>query len=282
LRISHRRAFATGLLWIVPLLLASLVTVSGCGRSRETAEEHRKLSLRLEHTPPGKVPAGQDVEIQALVRSSLENPRLQAWLRLVGDEEDVRIPMTLQENGEARGTIPGHERGVVLRYVIEARDAAGLLVTLPRDAEDGAAFTLTFIGQNSRVLGAVSILSAVLGVLLYLGAGAAAVQSLRGRMSVGPAGLLGGLGALLIVVGLVIVGGIHALRLTGHAWPGSPLFLAASRTDLGIVTLLWIVTLILGRRTLLEEASEADVVRERTFSSAAVGLAVLLILLTLF
>lgn len=282
MRISGQQAFTAGLSWILLILLLAAFALSGCGRSRDTAEEHRKLSLRLEHRPPGRVPAGQEVDIQALVRSSLENPRLQAWLRLVGDEEDVRIPMTLQENGEAHGTIPGHERGVVLRYVIEARDAAGLLVTLPRAADDGAAYELKFIGPNSRVLGAISILSAICGVLLYLGAGAASVQSLRGRMSVGPAGLLGGLGAVAIVLGLIIIGGVHALRLTGNAWPGSPLFFAASRTDLALVTLLWIATLAVGRRTLLEEASAEDVVRERTFSAASVGLAALLILLTLF
>ena len=123
MRTSDERPLESILFRMVPVFLLSALMISGCGGSQDTAEEHRKLSLRLEHRPPGSVPAGQEVEIRALVRSSLENARLQAWLRLVGDGEDVRIPMTLEDGGEARGTIPGHERGDVLRYVIEARDA---------------------------------------------------------------------------------------------------------------------------------------------------------------
>jgi hypothetical protein len=111
----------------------------------------------------------------------------------------------------------------------------------------------------------------VLGTLLFLGAGAAGVQNLRGRMSAGPAGLLGGAGAAVTLVGLLLIGAVHAYQLTGRPWPGSPIFLAISRGDLAIVTALWIANLVLGRSILLDEDVGSPPQGERRFAAVAVA-----------
>jgi hypothetical protein len=262
------------------LVTASLV---GCGGDRDAVEQHRRLSLRVEHVPPGRAEAGREAEIHARILSSLESPRLEAWLRIVdGQGEDERIPLVIGPEGTAIGHLPGRPRGTVVRYVIEARDAAGLVVALPRGAADGKSYQLRFEGSSSRLLGGISFLSVLLATLLYLGAGAAGVQSLRGQMSPGPAGMLGGFGAGIVVGGLFLLGGIHAWQLTGRPWPGDPVLFGLSRGDLGIVTLLWVVTLVLGRRVLLDEAPDGAAQGERAFAAAAVAGGALTLLFLLF
>lgn len=257
---------------VLSALLAGVIGLCaaiGCG-SRDSAEEHRRLSLRVEHRPPGRTPADSESEIHATVRSSLEAPRLEAWVRILGDreEDDEQIPLRISETGEAVAKLPAHSKGTVIRYVVEARDAAGLVVALPRGARDGKSYSLRYEGSSSRVLGGISWLSAVLGVLFFLGAGAAAAQALRGRMSVGPSAMLGGFGAAVVVLGLLVIGGIHALQLTGNPWPSRPVMFGISRAELGLVALLWVVNLILGRRLLLDEAADDHPPGQRAFAVA--------------
>jgi hypothetical protein len=262
--------------------LLALAVVPACSK-RDAAEEHRKLSLRLEHRPPGHADAGTDVELRARVHSSLEGPKLEAWARVLGgDEGDVRYPMEISDDGTAVCRIPGRPRGEELRYVIEARDAAGLVVALPRGVEEGRSYRLLFEGRSSRVLGGISFLSALLGALLFLGAGAAGVQCVRGRMSAGPAGLLGGLGAGAVIVGLLAVGAVHAYQVTGRPWPSSPLFLSLSRADLGLVALAWVLNLLLGRRVLLDEELGNAPTGERPFAVVAIAAAALTLALLIF
>ena len=257
--------------------------MAGCGSNRESAEEHRKLSLRVEHLPPVRVHAGEEVEMHASIRSSLEGAKLEAWVRVLRPgEDDERIPFRIASDGNAVAHLPASERGTVLRYVIEAKDAAGLVVSLPRGSQDGESYTLRFEGPSSWLLGGISFLSALFGTLLLLGAGAAAAQCLRGRMSAGPAGMLGGLGAVLIVGGLLLLGGIHAYQVTGRPWPTAPLFLSLSRGDLALVAFAWILALILGRRVLLDEEPDGVARGERTLAIAGVAAGALLLLLMLF
>jgi hypothetical protein len=265
----------------VPLLLVLAAALSSCS-DRDVVEEHRRLSLRLEHRPPETAVAGQDLEIHALITSSLESPKTEAWVRLVGDpENEKRISMEIASSGEAVGRIPARPRGEEIRYVIEARDAAGLVVALPRGIEDGRSYRVRFEGSGSALLGAVSFLSALGGLLLYLGAGAAGLQALRGRMSPGPAGLLGATGAAVVIVGLLLLGGIHAWQ-TGRPWQSTPVLFALSRGDLGIVTLGWVLNLFLGRRALLDEDSQGARRGEHPFAVGAVFAAGLCVLLLVF
>jgi hypothetical protein len=265
---------------LVALLM--LATLSACS-PRDAVEEHRKLSLRLEHRPPAHAVAGEDAEIRARIQSSLEGPRIEAWVRILHDEgEDERIALTMGADGEARGTIPARPRGTELRYVVEARDAAGLVVSLPKGSDEGRAYRLRFQGSSSRVLGGISWLAAVAGTLLFVGAGAAGFQTIRGRMSAGPAGLLGGAGAAIVVLGLLLLGALHAYRLTGHPWPGTPIFLSLSRGDLAVVTALWIANLVLGRSILLDEDVGSAPRGERRFAVIAVAAGALALLMTLF
>ncbi|MGQ0721820.1 MAG: hypothetical protein ACT4PE_09640 [Candidatus Eiseniibacteriota bacterium] len=270
-----RSPFATVLLLAAALLPA-------CSPN-DVVEEHRRLSLRLEHRPPEKAQAGEDLEIHALITSSLEAPRTEAWVRLVGDpENEKRIAMKIASSGEAVARIAAHPRGEEIRYVIEARDAAGLVVALPKGIEKGESYRVRFEGSGSALLGAISFLSAVSGLLLYLGAGAAGAQALRGRMSAGPAGLLGATGAAVVTLGLLVVGGIHAWQITGRPWPSSPVLLALSRGDLGIVTLGWVLNLFLGRRALLDEDAQGGRRGEHPFAVGAVAAAGLTVLLLVF
>lgn len=257
--------------WLVPLLLMlTLGAVSACGPDTDTAEEHRRLSLRVEHDPPGRHPAGENAPIRADINSSLERPRLEAWIRLVGSEPEVRIPLRITEDGEAVGEIAAGERGDKVRYVIEARDAAGLVVALPKGADDGKAYELRFEGPSSPILGGIAWLSTLLAILFYLGAGLAGIQCLRGQMSPGPAGMLGGFGVAVAVAGLFLIGGIHAFQLTGKPWPSTPLWMSLSRADLALVTALWVLTLVLGRAVLLDEAPDGTASGERAFATAGV------------
>ena len=268
----------------VTALLAILLpfALAGCSGNGDTVEQHRRLSLRIEHVPPRRADAGQDAEIRARIQSSLESPRLEAWVRILTGEEEERVRLEIGPDGEAVGQLPGQPRGTVVRYVIEARDAAGLVVSLPRGAADGKSYRLRFEGNSSGLLGGISFLSVLLGTALYLGAGVAGAQSLRGRMSPGPAGMLGGFGAAIVVGGLFLLGGIHAWQLTGRPWPGDPVLFGLSRGDLGIVTLLWIVTLALGRGVLLDEAPDGAAQGERAFAAAAVVGGALTLLFLLF
>lgn len=267
----------------VRLVLAVLaIACSGCTEG-DLAEEQVKLFLRIEHLPPGRANADEDVTLRAIIESSLEGPKLEAWVRIEGETgQDERVPLEIGEGGVATATIPGRPRGTVLRYVIEARDAAGLVVALPQGAETGEAYKLRFTGQSSRLLGAISFGSAVVGVVLFLGAGAAGVQGLRGRMSAGPAGMLGGFAVILVVGGLLIVGAVHARQVTGKLWPDTPLLLALSRGDLALISLAWVGNLVVGRRLLLDEEPEGASRGERMFSGVAVLLAILLVGATLF
>ncbi len=286
--------------WLLAGWIVATLSVLGCGANRDSAEEHRKLSLRIEHRPPIHAPAHEDVEIRALVQSSLDAPRMEAWVRVVapevegdaaaeGDEDtaeapaptDVRIALRIESDGQALALIPGRAKGEVVHYVIEARDAAGLVVSLPRGADEGRTYELRFEGSSPRVLGATSYLSAILAALFWIGAGGAAFQNMRGRMSAGPAGLLGGTGLLFAVVGLGIVGGIHAFLVAGSPFPSTPLFLNLSRGDLFLVGLLWIANLVVGRRVLLDEAPEGSPRGERLLSTVAVVGGVLTILLAI-
>jgi hypothetical protein len=264
-------------------VLALMLSGSGCLSDGDTAEEHRKLSLRIEHLPPSRALAGEEVELSARVQSSLEGPRIEAWVRVLGDDGgEEKIDLELSADGEAVARIPGGERGEVVRYVIEAKDAAGLVVALPRNAEDGRYYTLRFEGPSSRILGGISFVSALLAALLYVGAGAAAVQNLRGRMSVGPAGLLGGLAAILVIVGLFVLGGVHAFQVTGRPWPGDATVFALSRGDLAIVTLLWAGNIGLGRRVLLDDEPDGAPRGERGFAVTGVVAAILTIFFAIF
>jgi hypothetical protein len=267
------------------LFLAALaVMLSGCSQG-DLAEEHVKLFLRIEHLPPDRAKADEDVVLRAIIESSLEGPKLEAWIRIEGvgeNGQDERIPLEIGESGVASATVPGRPRGTVLRYVIEARDAAGLVVSLPQGAEDGRAYTLRFTGEASRLLGGISFVSAILGAVLFLGAGAAAAQSLRGRMSPGPAGMLGAFAVVLVVVGLLLVGAVHARQVTGRFWPDTPLLMALSRGDLAIISLAWIGNLVVGRRLLLDEEPEGASRGEKMFAGIAVLLALFLIGATLF
>jgi hypothetical protein len=273
---------------ISPLVLSILVALAvpmlgGCGGKRDTAEEHRKLSLRIEHLPPRRSAAGEEVELSARVQSSLDGPKLEAAVTVLEPEGERRHPLPLAEDGSGALTLPGLDRGEVLRYYIEARDAAGLVVTLPPRASEGNVYELRFEGSSYRLLGGTSHLSAVLATLLFVGAAAAAAQNLRGRMSAGPAGMLGGFGLLLAVVGLFLIGGIHATLVTGRPWPSSPLFLSLTRGDLGIVSLIWAATLLFGRNVLLDETPEGGAPQgERLFSIAALAAGILTIGLALF
>lgn len=266
-----------------PLLaLLALAVLSACSR-QDAVEEHRKLSLRLEHRPPARAVADEAAEIRARIQSSLEGPRIEAWVRVLDDAgEDERIAMTIGGDGEARGTIPARPRGTELRYVVEARDAAGLVVSLPKGSDEGRTYRLRFEGRSSRVLGGISWLGAVAGALLFAGAGAAGLQNLRGRMSAGPAGLLGGAGAAIVLVGLLLVGALHAYQLTGRPWPGTPVFLAMSRGDLAIVTALWIANLVIGRSILLDEDVGSPPRGERRFAAIAAVGGALTVLMALF
>ncbi|MBZ0269423.1 hypothetical protein K8I85_14810 [bacterium] len=249
------------------LLCACVAAVAGCGSHRDSAEEHRRLSLRVEHRPPVRTPAGEEAEIHALVRSSLEAPRLEGWIRILGTEgQEKRIPLKIGETGDAVAHLPAHPRGTVLRYVVEAQDAAGLVVALPRGARDGNSYALRYEGSSSVVLGGIAWISALAATLLFLGAGAAAVQTLRGRMSAGPAAMLGGFGAAATILGVLAIGGVHAFQLTGQPWPPRPVLFAMTRADLGILALVWILNLALGRRLLLDEAPEDAPPGQRAFA----------------
>lgn len=271
-----------------PLLAGSLVALLALAvlpscSPRDAVEEHRKLSLRLEHRPPARATAGEDAEIRARIQSSLEGPKIEAWVRILNDSgEDERIPLVIGSDGEAHATIPAQPRGTEIHYVIEARDAAGLVVSLPKGAAQGRSYHLRFQGKSSRVLGGISWLSAALGTLLFLGAGVTGVQSLRGRMSTGPSGLLGGAGAAIVLFGLLLIGAIHAYQVTGRPWPGTPLFFSLSRGDLAIVTALWIANLFLGRSVLLDEDVGSAPRGERRFAAMAVAGAALTLLLAIF
>jgi hypothetical protein len=265
---------------LLPWLLA-LMVLGSCGR-QDTVEEHRKLSLRLEHRPPVSVPANEPVDLRATVQSSLEGPKIEVWVRILGadgaDGADEILPFTLSGT-EARCVLPARPKGGEVRYVIEARDAAGLIVTLPRGADEGRFYQLRFEGRNSRVLGFLAFLSAAIGTLLYLGAGLAGFQCVRARMSAGPAGLLGGLGVAVTIAGVFLIGGIHAFQVTGHLWPSAPVFFAITRSELGIVTLLWIANLVAGRRVLLDEDLGDTARSERPFALVAVVAAVVTLVL---
>jgi hypothetical protein len=274
----RRRVIRAGL----GLLLAVLVGANGCGDGRDVAEVHRRLSLRLEHHPPGRTLADKDAEIRARAQSSLEAPQLTAWVRIVEADDETRIPLRFVSSGDAVGRIPARHRGEVVRYVIEAKDAAGLVVTLPKDAREGKSYTLRFEGRSSPLLGATSLICAWLATLLFLGAGAAAVQALRGRLSVGPAGLLAGLAATLVLFGVLLVGGIHAFQITGKPWPSSPLILAMSRGDLALLALLWAGNLALGRRALMDEEPDGTRFDERIFATAGAAAGVLCLVFLLF
>lgn len=266
-----------------PVVLVLALLAAGCGGSRDSAEEHRRLSLRVEHQPPRRVVAGEEAEIRAIIRSSLEAPRLEAWVRVIQDDgTEDRIPLRITETGEAIGRLPAAPRGTVIRYVVEARDAAGLVVALPRGARDGRTYMLRYEGASSRLLGGLSWISALAGVLLFLGAGAASVQTLRGRMSVGPAGMLGAFGALAVILGLLVLGGIHAFQVTGRPWPSTPILLAVTRGELAVVAAIWVGNLVLGRRLLLDESPSELPTGQRGFAVAgavAGGLTVLFALI---
>jgi hypothetical protein len=237
----------------------------------------------VEHRPPGRVQAGEDAEIHAQIVSSLDTPRLEAWVRLVGaDGAEERIPLRIAEDGSAVGRIPARPRGTVLRYVVEARDAAGLVVSLPKGAREGATYSIQFAGRSSRVLAGISWLSAVLASALFLGAGAASAQALRGRMSVGPAGMLGGFGVVVAVGGLLLLGAIHAFQVTGRPWPSAPVILAISRGDLALVSAIWIANLVLGRRALLDEADDDTPRGQRGFAVAGAVAGALTLIFLLF
>ncbi len=288
---------------LVVLVLASL-SILGCGANRDTAEERRKLSLRIEHRPPTHSPAHEDVEIRALVQSSLDTPRMEAWVRVIAppatpddesgeeaDDEagaqapapppDRRIPLRIGTDGEAVAQIPGRAKGEVVHYVIEARDAAGLVVSLPRGADEGRTYALRFEGSSPRALGGISYLSAILATLFWIGAAAAGVQNLRGRMSAGPAGLLGGTGLLFAIVGLGILGSIHALLVTGTMLPPTSLWMNLGRGDLYFVGLLWIANLTVGRRVLLDESPDGSPSGERLLSAVAIAAGGLTIVLAI-
>jgi hypothetical protein len=269
---------------ILGLLFATLLLFVGSGcADRDLAEEHVKLFLRIEHLPPGRTQADEEVVLRAVIESSLDGSKLEAWVRIVGEgDTDERIRLQIAEGGVGSATVPGRPRGEVIQYVIEARDAAGLVVALPQGADEGKTYSLRFVGESSRILGAISFLSAVLAVVLFIGAGAAAVQNLRGRMSAGPAGMLGGFGVILVVVGLLLIGAIHARQVTGHFWPDTPVLLALSRGDLALVSLVWIGNLFVGRRLLLDEEPEGAPRGERAFAGIAALLAVVSIIALLF
>jgi hypothetical protein len=275
-RTSLRAAFG----FLVAVTLAASI---GCASNRDVSEVHRRLSLRLEHRPPQRVRAGQDAEIRARIESSLEQPQLSAWIRVIAkDGSEKKIPLEIVDSGDALGHIPGQPKGTTVRYVVEAKDAAGLVVSLPVGAKSGKTYTLHFEGNSSPLLGGTSLASAWLATLFYLGAGMACVQALRGRLSVGPAGLLAGLGALFTLVGVMVVGGIHALQVVGRPWPSGPLFLSMSRGDLALVTLVWAANLGLGRRALLEEEPDPSRLDERIFATAGAAAGVLTLLFLVF
>jgi hypothetical protein len=276
------RSFPTGLRSTCFALLALVATVPACSDG-DLAEEHVKLFLRIEHLAPEEVKADEDVTLRAIIESSLQGPKLEAWVRIVREgQTEERIPLEISADGVASAKIPGRPRGTVLHYVIEARDAAGLVVSLPQGAEDGKTYSLRFAGKSSRLLGGISFLSALLGFVFFLGAGAAGLQGLRGRMSAGPAGMLGGFGVFLVVAGVLFFGAIHAWQVTGKPWPDTPLFLALSRGDLALVALAWTGNLVAGRRLLLDEEPEGAPRGERLFAVIAALLAVVLVGAALF
>ena len=120
------RSFPTGLRSTCLALLSLVPVVPACSKG-DLAEEQVKLFLRIEHLAPGEVQAGEDVTLRAVIESSLQGPKLEAWVRIVRGEgeSDERIPLQISADGVATAKIQARPRGTVLRYVIEARDAAG-------------------------------------------------------------------------------------------------------------------------------------------------------------
>jgi hypothetical protein len=260
--------------------ILAVAGILGCGDKRETAEEHRRLSLRLEHVPLRRAAADEPVELRATIQSSLEGPRLEAWVRVLGDDKEERVSMRIGSGGEATATLPARPRGAEIRYVIEAQDAAGLVVTLPEDAENGDFYLVRIEGRSWRVLGGISSLAAFCATCLFLGAGLAGVQCLRGQMSAGPSGMLGGLAILTTIFGLFLIGGIHAFQVAGKPWPDSPVLFSLSRGDLALVSLFWALNLVLGRKSLLDPTPDGR--GERGFAAVSVAAGVILLLLLLF
>jgi len=274
-----RRREVVRALALFACLATSAGGLAGCGGDRDDVEVHRRLSLRLAHQPLARAPEGHQAEIRARIRSSLESPQLVAWIRVIeSDGSEKRVPMELLASGDAVGHIPGRRRGETVKYVIEAKDAAGLVVSLPEKARDGKTYALRFEGKSSPLLGGTSLLSAWLATFLFLGAGATSIQALRGRLSVGPAGLFAGLGVALVLFGVLLVGGIHAYQITGKPWPSSPLLLSLSRGDLALIALLWSANLGLGRRALLDEEPDGTRFDERIFAAAGTAAGVLTLL----
>ncbi|GJM44805.1 MAG: hypothetical protein DHS20C21_16470 [Gemmatimonadota bacterium] len=101
-------------------------------------------------------------------------------------------------------------------------------------------------------------------------------------MSVGPAGMLGGFGAAFVVVGLLMIGGIHAFQVTGRPWPGGSVILAISRGELAVISAIWIANLILGRRSLLDEAPNDAPPGQRGFAVAGAVAGALTVVFLLF
>src|SRR5262245_31762676 len=144
-----RRCGTTPACTAFALFLFLIFNGAGCDSGRDVAEVHRRLSLRLEHRPPGRADADKDAEIRARIQSSLEQPNLVAWIRVTGGEGgegDKRIPLELTDSGDALGRIPARHRGETVHYAIEAKDAAGLVVSLPDGARDGRTYSLRFEG----------------------------------------------------------------------------------------------------------------------------------------
>ena len=268
---------------VVPALLLALSLVTACSSGRDVAEVHRRLSLRLEHRPPERAMAGQDAEIRARVQSSLEVPQLSAWIRVLeADGTETRLPLRFVDSGDAVGRLPGRPRGAVTHYILEAKDAAGLVVSLPENAGEGKSYSLRFEGRSWPVLGGIASLSAWLATLLFLAAGAASVQGLRGQLSVGPSGLLAGMAVGFVFFGVGIVGGVHAFQVTGRPWPDTPVVLSMSRGDLALLSLLWAGNLALGRRALLDEEADGTRFDERIFAAAGAAAGVLAVIFLLF
>ena len=101
---------------------------------------------------------------------------------------------------------------------------------------------------------------------------------MRGRWQTDPATFA----ALSLVLGLFVIGGIHAFQITGHPWPNDTILFSLGRGDLAIAALLWVGNLVLGRRVLLDDEPDAASRGERGFAVTAVVAAVLVLFFTLF
>ncbi len=265
---------------LTPLVLVAAVLLGGCGRD-SVVEESKTRWMNLAHAPIDEAVADTEVTIEAQVQASPDIDEPGVFLYYKSEQElFVVVPMQRFEEGRYFGKIPAHARGSLIKYYVEGRAGADLVVQVP--AKDKPRFEFYFKGTPNRVVLISHIVVIFAALFFFILTGYFAYRAMRERRASLHVPRLGLVGTVLFFIASIPLGMIIAYHTYGTPWTGFPVGNDLTDNKSLVILLYWTAATFFYRGSALKKDPSSDILPGRALPYvyiAGVVIAVILFLL---